>query len=161
MSNFGRDQIVACRHSGLSYHSIAAHVSRDPMIVCRKWNRWFQKGSTENLAGFKQPVITNNREDKHFTSVTLMDRIFPPWAIRLRNEDVYKTPWAVSHCFGYPLRCTTNRSAFRDAFIDEPGSRNGVSRVTRRISILFTASRCSKRCLTSSWRTHVSAFHFV
>ena len=35
VSDFDRSPIVAYQDCGLSYHSIAAHVNRDPMTVCR------------------------------------------------------------------------------------------------------------------------------
>lgn len=74
VSDFDRGRIVAYRDCGLSYRSIAARVGRDPMTVCRIWNRWVQEGHTDRRAGSQRPAITNSREDRHFTRMALMDR---------------------------------------------------------------------------------------
>ncbi|GFY06956.1 transposable element Tcb2 transposase [Trichonephila clavipes] len=44
------------RDCGLSYHSIAAYVDRDPMTVSRIWNLWVQDGNTERRAGSQRPL---------------------------------------------------------------------------------------------------------
>ncbi|GFT45504.1 uncharacterized protein TNCV_3781401 [Trichonephila clavipes] len=58
---FDKGQIVAYQDCNLSYHSIAAHVGRDPMTVCRILNRWVQEG---NADGSQRPPITSSREDR-------------------------------------------------------------------------------------------------
>ncbi|GFW47457.1 uncharacterized protein TNCV_4537471 [Trichonephila clavipes] len=67
-----KSQIVAYRDCGLSYHSIAARVGRDPTTVSRIWNRWVQDGNTECCSGSQRPFITNSREDRHVTLMALM-----------------------------------------------------------------------------------------
>ncbi|GFV35977.1 HTH_Tnp_Tc3_2 domain-containing protein [Trichonephila clavipes] len=74
VSDFDKGRIVAYRNCGLSYHSIAVHVGRDPMTVRIIWNRWVDDGNTERLAGSQRPPITSSREDRHVTRMTLMDR---------------------------------------------------------------------------------------
>ncbi|GFU96649.1 HTH_Tnp_Tc3_2 domain-containing protein [Trichonephila clavipes] len=60
----------------LSCRSIAARVGRNPMTINGIWNRWFQDGNTELLAGSQRPPITSNREeeDRRVTRLALMDR---------------------------------------------------------------------------------------
>ncbi|GFX59112.1 HTH_Tnp_Tc3_2 domain-containing protein [Trichonephila clavipes] len=42
------------------------------MTVSRIWNRWVQDGNKERRAGSQRPPITNSREDRHVTRMTLM-----------------------------------------------------------------------------------------
>ncbi|GFY05868.1 HTH_Tnp_Tc3_2 domain-containing protein [Trichonephila clavipes] len=74
VSDFDKGQIVAYRKCGISYHSIAARVGRDPITVSRIRNRWVQDGNTESRAG-SQPPITNSRENRHVTRMALMNRV--------------------------------------------------------------------------------------
>ncbi|GFY06029.1 HTH_Tnp_Tc3_2 domain-containing protein [Trichonephila clavipes] len=74
VSDFYKDQIVEYRDCGLSYHSNAVRVGRDPLTVGRIWTRWVQDGNTERRAGSKRSPITRSRKDRHVTRMTLMDR---------------------------------------------------------------------------------------
>ncbi|GFV38208.1 HTH_Tnp_Tc3_2 domain-containing protein [Trichonephila clavipes] len=58
--DFDKGRMVAHRNCGLSYRSIAARVGRDPMTVCRIWNRWVQYGNTECRAGSQRHPITSS-----------------------------------------------------------------------------------------------------
>ncbi|GFX20070.1 HTH_Tnp_Tc3_2 domain-containing protein [Trichonephila clavipes] len=58
--DFDKGRIVAYRNCGLSYHSIAARVSRDPISVSRIWNRWVQDSNMERRAVSQRPPISSN-----------------------------------------------------------------------------------------------------
>ncbi|GFW40212.1 HTH_Tnp_Tc3_2 domain-containing protein [Trichonephila clavipes] len=50
ISDFDKGRNVAYRNFGLSYHSIAARIGRDPMTVSRICNQWFQDASSQALS---------------------------------------------------------------------------------------------------------------
>ncbi|GFV76118.1 HTH_Tnp_Tc3_2 domain-containing protein [Trichonephila clavipes] len=75
--DFDKSRIVAYFECNLSYRSIAARVGRDSMTVSRIWNRWVQDGNTKSRAASQRPPITNSREDRHVTHMTLMDVVQP------------------------------------------------------------------------------------
>ncbi|GFY01858.1 HTH_Tnp_Tc3_2 domain-containing protein [Trichonephila clavipes] len=91
ISDFDKGRIVAYRDCGSSYHSIAAQVGRDSMIVSKIWNRWFQDGNTECRDGSHQPPITSSREDKHVTRMAPHGSCSHVTSTESRIRVVYKT----------------------------------------------------------------------
>ena len=57
----------------LLYLSIAPLIGQSLMTVCRKWNWWVQEGHTECCVGSPQPAVSNCREDRHLTHMSLKD----------------------------------------------------------------------------------------
>ncbi|GFT97157.1 uncharacterized protein TNCV_3858181 [Trichonephila clavipes] len=53
--------------------AISQDCSLDPMTVSRIFNPWVQDGNTERRAGYKRPPITSSREDRHVTSMALVE----------------------------------------------------------------------------------------
>ncbi|GFS72751.1 HTH_Tnp_Tc3_2 domain-containing protein [Trichonephila clavipes] len=73
VSDFDRGRIVAYRDCGLFYRCIAVRVGQDPVFVCKMKNRWVIDGHRELHVISRQPVISNSREDRHVTCMSLMD----------------------------------------------------------------------------------------
>ena len=83
VSDFERSRTVAYLDCGLLYRSIATRIGRDPMTICRLWNRWVQERHTERRAESQQPAITNNRKYRHLTHMALISRRATSCALNL------------------------------------------------------------------------------
>ncbi|GFT28590.1 HTH_Tnp_Tc3_2 domain-containing protein [Trichonephila clavipes] len=138
-SDFDEGRIVAYRDCGLSHHSIADRVGRDPMTVSRIKNRWVQDRNTDYHAVFQWLPITSSREDRHVTCMPLMDCAAPSRALRQElgsfasNKRLHEQFVDVcssldsqlgNHGCGYLSSCITDRRVFIDVINDELGRTN-------------------------------------
>ena len=76
MSDYDRSRILACWDCDLSFRNIVPCIGRNPMTLCRIWNRWVQEGNMERCARFQRFTITDGREDKHLTRMVLINSTF-------------------------------------------------------------------------------------